>query len=459
MSGQLLYGSADQIAGRDSGGWGVLQSTGALTPEEGQALLDLVSVELPSTLPQFPSAEQLQRRAVRFRLDPIGDGYAVARSVEAGTDHTGRPGNVVTHGAVVAKEAGLRPADWFFSPGWLSPYGPRQIAEARLSDALAVPSGWAQTAAWLRAEPARTGRVRWIIDVALSLLMEHQQLLLVAPTAEEAARWVSMLSWLLDAATADQVRIRIGEDASSVAANLEKKPVIVTVTGADASLAKHRPVDVTWQLDANEAAETGLWRLPVGPRFPASKFTSLAVDLVYADQDVAAAVFAKRDEFIDRHVGSGRPLLVHDEVLYLQAAWLVTPHAQDLAREEPIREVLASLNGAVAAWDEFAGLAAELGVTVTTAATPEAPQDHDVYAMPDPSQVDPWQDLDDEPNPLVAALLGAATLAKEGVDVEALLAEGRIAERIDEHPEALRQAMRDIALALDPHANLSRGEG
>ena len=37
---------------------------------------------------------------------------------------------------------------------------------------------------------------------------------------------------------------------------------------------------------------------------------------------------------------------------------------------------------------------------------------------------------------------------------ERLLAEGRLADRIDEQPEELRQAMRDIVAALEPHATI-----
>ncbi|NHB85050.1 hypothetical protein G7085_11690 [Tessaracoccus sp. HDW20] len=149
----------------------------------GEALLRLTSVSMTSGLPQFPSSEQLAARPVRFRLDPSGDAYAACRSIEAGTDHTGRPGNVVSHCALIPAVPQARPVDWFFADGWVAPYGPRQVATATPPTALAPPGGWEDTAGWLRADPQRTARIRWIVDVAFSLLLDQQRVLLVAPPA------------------------------------------------------------------------------------------------------------------------------------------------------------------------------------------------------------------------------------------------------------------------------------
>ncbi|NHB85052.1 hypothetical protein G7085_11700 [Tessaracoccus sp. HDW20] len=65
--------------------------------------------------------------------------------------------------------------------------------------------------------------------------------------------------------------------------------------------------------------------LPTGHRFPASTVTDLAVDLVFADPATAAAVFGKRDELHERYLAERYQLLPADELLFLQAAWLLTP--------------------------------------------------------------------------------------------------------------------------------------
>lgn len=438
---QLVYGSADQIAGRLVGGWGVLHTSGHPTGQTQRELLRLTSVALASTLPQFPSAQQLEQRTVRFRVTPHAGGLFACHSVEAGTDHTGRPGNVISHCALLPPDPTLRPVDWFFSSGWVRPYGPRQIAETRLPEELPRPDGWAATAAWLREEPSRTARIGWIADVAGMLLLTGQRLVLRSSSVAEAARWASVLSWLLNSERAAQVRIRIGEDAHTIGEQLVDAPVIVCVTGEMPSHAlRGLPVlDTDWQLDAGEAAATGSWVLPTGQSFAASPLTGLATDLVFADTTVAAAVFAKRDELIARILTEGLRARIEHERLALQVAWLATAGAQPLARVEPIRHLLAELDPRVLAWDEVAALAAEVG-------EPASPEAHlDVYAIPD-DPADPWQV--DGPDPLTEALIGAAKLGAEGLDVETLLRNGTLTDHIEEHPAQRQPWLRAIATVL-----------
>ena len=437
MMQQFIYGSADQITGRQVGGWGVLRSTPDLAPDTRRALQELTSVAMPVTLPKFPSADQLAGRAVRFRLDPDGAGYLACRSTEAGTDHTGRPGNVVSHCARIDAVQGVRPVDWFFSPGWVAPFGPREIAEARLPDGLPRPRGWEDTARWVRSDPDRTARIRWIVDVALTVLLDTQRLVLVAPSTEVAARWASVLSWILESELAALVRIRIGEDPSSAVAQLNTGPVLVTVAAPldPASLRGLPQIDLTWQLDGDEAARSGKWLLPTGERIPASRSTALVVDLVFAEPGVALAVFEKRDELIARFTRAGHRLLVQHELLFLQAAWLITPGAQELARLDPIRQLLEAVGDDVRGWPEMVKLAAEIG---------RPTEEVDIYAMAE--EPDLWQARRYQ---IEQALISAALLGRSGVDVEALLDGGRLDEAAGEQRDpALGDAVRDLAAVL-----------
>lgn len=439
MQQQLVYGSADQIAGRSVGGWGVLHASAPLTPDIQRRLLALTSVSMPAVLPQFPSAGQLAARTVRFRVDPGPDASAACRSIEAGTDHTGRPGNVVSHCALIAPVAEARPVDWYFSPGWVSPYGPRQIADAVPPSELPVPGGWDDTARWLRDDPSRIARIRWIVDAACALLGEGGigRILLISPSAQEAARWASLVSWLLHPDAAGRMRIRIGEDARSAVEQLATPPVLVSVTDPlDPSTIRGLPqLDVTWQLDAAVANASGKWELPGGGSVPVTEFSGLVTDLVYADPVIARAVFAKRDELVTRHLSAGHPASAAPQLLLLQAAWLSTPGAQELARVDPIRHLLDALTDEQRGWDEIVALASETGGDV------------DVYAMP-PEPVDPWH-VDEEPAGVEAAVIAAARLGAEGVDIETMLASGRFVEIIEHQPEHQRQALREIAAALD----------
>ena len=437
---QLLFGSADQIPGRPTGGWGVLHESPDLAPDTAGRLVRLATVEMAPTVPQFPSQQDLAGRPVRFRLDFVRGEYAVCRSVEAGTDHTGRPGNVVSHCARIAPVDGVRPVDWFFSPGWLAPFGPRAIADAVLPAELAHAGGWDATAAWLREhDSTRMSRLRWIADVGLELLLQGQRLVLKAPTAAEGARWASVLTWLLDAQVASLVKLRIGEDARSIGEQIGLAPVIVGLTGdADPAALRGVPVlDTTWELDALAAERAGAWTLPSGQSFPARPATAIASDLAYALADVARAVFDKRDELVNRFRAADGDLQALHEGLFLQVAWLSTPGAQDIAREDPIRQLLAAFDDEVGAWPELVALAAEVGEQ------PLPPAPADPYGEPDPAEppaVDPVRE----------AVLAAVLLTRAGVEVEELLASGTLLANLEGHSDQHQAALRAIARVLPP---------
>lgn len=437
---QLIYGSADQIVGRPVGGWGVLHASPDLTADTQEELLRLVSVWLPATMPQFPSAQELASRSPRYRAEAHGDTALAAISVEAGKDHTGRPGNVVTHAARVPLEPRLRASDWFFAGGWVAPFGPMQIAQAVLPPELSRPDGWVGTAAWLREEPTRVARLRWLVDVAVGLLLQGQTVVLRAPSVPELVRWASALTWMMDADTAQRVRLRLGEDQSSLAEQISGHgAAIVGVCFDPEPGTVHGPyLDVSWKLDAASAASSLTWRLPTGQVLPATA-DHPAPDLVFASDETARAVFAKRDQLVTEMTG---PLASPArQVLALQAAWLLTPGAQEVAREAAIQQLVQALGPELSRRGEFASLAAELGPA--EASPPQA--DLDVYSLPPTSPGDVWEETED---PVRAAIIAAARLAEVGINVERLLDQGALLEFIDERPASHQKALRQIAAAL-----------
>lgn len=430
---QLIYGSADQIVGRPVGGWGVLHASPDLTAETQQELLRLVSVWLPVTVPQFPSAQELVSRPPRYRAEAQGATGLAAVSVEAGKDHTGRPGNVVTHAARVPLEPGLRVSDWFFADGWVAPFGPAQIAQASLPPELSRPDGWVGTATWLREDPVRVARLRWIVDVAVTLLLQGQTVVLRAPNVPELVRWASALTWMVDTDTARRIRLRLGEDQASLTEQIAGKgPAIVGVCFDPEPGVVHGPyLDVSWRLDAASAASSHTWRLPTGQVLPATA-DHPAADLVFAADETARAVFAKRDQVVAEMSAELAPPA--RQVLALQAAWLLTPGAQEVARETAIRSLVENLGPELSCRGEVASLAAELG---PAAASPQ--EDLDVYSLP---PTDPAED------PVRAAIIAAARLGGIGINVERMLDRGELLEFIDERPASHQKALRQIAAAL-----------
>lgn len=448
MTQQLVYGSADQIAGRVVGGWGVLHASPDLTAETQKALLPLCSVSMPQTLPQFPSSQELASRAVRFRVDPRPDALLACRSVEAGTDHTGRPGNVISHCALLDGVDAVRPADWFFADGWVEPFGPRQIADAVPPADLTAPSGWAGTAAWLREEPARVARVRWIVDVALTVLLSRGRLVLKAESTVDGARWASALSWLLPAPLGESVRIRAGEDARSVLEELATAPVIVTTSEAlDPATLRGLPV-VDTSLSLSD--DGGVWVLPTGERFSAAPPTQVAADLAFAEPEVAAAVFAQRDALAERHLADAGKLGLESTSVLLRAAWLTTPGAQALAREAPIKDLLNDADATMLAWPELEALAAEVGEPGVAASPAEV---DDIYSVADdPWAVDEPSQVTDAGDPLITALAAAALLGARGVDVAGRLREGTLLADIDQLDDDVARALRQVAAVADTAA-------
>ena len=125
------------------------------------------------------------------------------------------------------------------------------------------------------------------------------------------------------------------------------------------------------------------------------------------------------------------------EGLFLQVAWLSTPGAQDIAREDPIRQLLAAFDDEVGAWPELVALAAEVGEQ------PLPPAPADPYGEPDPAEppaVDPVRE----------AVLAAVLLTRAGVEVEELLASGTLLANLEGHSDQHQAALRAIARVLPP---------
>lgn len=98
----------------------------AVTPGVSAAVMreveDLTSYEPPRDLPADPPPAQLGRYPVAFSYAPGGAGGCItARTVFAGADYSGRPGNYFAHALVAGSAAdygGLLPAELWDAPLW-----------------------------------------------------------------------------------------------------------------------------------------------------------------------------------------------------------------------------------------------------------------------------------------------------------------------------------------------------
>lgn len=301
---QFTYGCSDGIPGRAAGGWGVLHRTSGLAPELEARFLTLVSDDLPSTLPDFPSRQQLADRPVRFRAfpDPSGSGTVICRSVEAGLDHTRRPGNVFTHAARVPRGEAFRAMDFWFSAAWLSPFGAEQVRLAVPAEELGLPpgAGFSNVAGQFQNEKLARS-LPWMIDALCYSVFARRQVAIVDPDPARCALWLGLLSWALAERTAFTLSFAIYEDLRTAPLMLDRAVLAVGVADEEiaASLGPRVLVlNPTWNPDDTQAAITGVWTLPSGATVRRTEWARVITDLVWADSDTATRAFQLRESLV-----------------------------------------------------------------------------------------------------------------------------------------------------------------
>lgn len=207
--GQLSYTSFDTA--EHTGGWQVKETSADLSTDEVQALTAGVrTVFRPAEpMPAYPTPEQLARGPRRLaygRLDRQRAGYW--HTVPAGSDSTGRPGNVFAHTMIdrSAADRSERPIQWWRSADWLCPYGPTAVAAAALPAAPPAP-GTAVTKASVVAfaldpDTWRLATLFVLLDAVAAAMAGGPPVVLGVESAESAAQWIGLVSFLMSAGTA-----------------------------------------------------------------------------------------------------------------------------------------------------------------------------------------------------------------------------------------------------------------
>lgn len=238
MSGQLSYAIADGVASSRQGGWGIVEIVGALSPAAQEALVRGRTVSLPQRATPFMSNAELAARPVRWRVVPSALAEPPAllawHSVEAGSDSTGRPGNVFTHAAELPVTRPTRPMDWAFSADWLSPYGVTEVSQARLPQRLGPPLVQLPFLAWLHGDTSMSlADVESTVSRTLPALVDGRQVVLVVPNNRDPIGLLDFISWLLPFDRSTQMRWATHEDSVSATDLVEQGFDVVTVERAD----------------------------------------------------------------------------------------------------------------------------------------------------------------------------------------------------------------------------------
>ncbi|MUL82873.1 MULTISPECIES: hypothetical protein [unclassified Mycolicibacterium] len=222
--GQLAYTSFDAVG--TVGGWQVKQTSGGLTPAETQALIAGVhTVFRPvDPAPDFPTSEQLEQGPRRLAYRHLEDGAGYWHTFPAGSDSTGRPGNVFAH-VLLDRAPDTHPRhraiERWRSPGWLRPYGATAVARAALPDALpglggavtkdSVVAFALDTATW------RLATLFALLDAVAAALAGGPPVVLGVRSPDSAAQWIGLVSFLMSPGTAAGMSFSTFDRAEQVA--------------------------------------------------------------------------------------------------------------------------------------------------------------------------------------------------------------------------------------------------
>ncbi|MCJ0906067.1 hypothetical protein [Rhodococcus sp. ARC_M6] len=212
--GQLTYTSFDRPTtgrGQVLGGWQVKDVAGELDETEQDAVRAGINTRLETVVapPAFPTQEQIESRPRRLHYGPLYDGdVAYWHSVPAGSDASGRPGNVFVH-VLVDRNPELpprrRPISLWHSSDWLIPFGAEQVLRAGLAAAAEFRSG---TVVDLRAvvefildpDVWRIGVLCVLLDAVHHAMHNGGTVVLGVENPDRGAMWIGALSALMSAA-------------------------------------------------------------------------------------------------------------------------------------------------------------------------------------------------------------------------------------------------------------------
>ncbi|BBZ36007.1 GAP1-N2 domain-containing protein [Mycolicibacterium confluentis] len=264
--GQLTYTSFD--AAGSAGGWQVKERSGDISAEEERGLVAGVrTVFHPDPpLPAYPTSEDLEKGPRRLAFGRLDTGAAAYwHSVPAGSDATGRPGNVFAHVVLDRRpdESPRRPIQWWRSGEWLRPYGPGPVAAAQLAptppepgvavtpdsviDFLLDPRHW------------RLGTLFGLLDAVSAAMDGQAPVVLGVDSPDDAAQWTGLLSFLMSAGTASRFSFSTFDRADGLAAAVRAGQHLIAMPRADLAALPPRVVAI------DDTATMSLGELGVEP--------------------------------------------------------------------------------------------------------------------------------------------------------------------------------------------------
>ena len=198
---QVDFTSSDSVPGTP-GGWGVKRAR----PEEAKTIHEQLISGADTRMPagddvgDFPTAEMLELRLRQLISRNIGADRVLTHAIAAGADATGRPGNVYIHAALAKGALPALGIEYWRSPSWLVPYGPRAVGDATLPES--IESGTSITrdsiARFLSEDPQRLDMLAVLTEAIFPAARSESVVILLANDSDEVARWIAALSYIRD---------------------------------------------------------------------------------------------------------------------------------------------------------------------------------------------------------------------------------------------------------------------
>ncbi|MGV9797679.1 GAP1-N2 domain-containing protein [Mycobacterium sp. NPDC003449] len=237
--GQLAYTSFDAVG--SAGGWQVKETSGELTPDETQLLIAGVRTVFRTVQPtlDYPTPEQLERGPRRLAYQRVeGGGAGLWHTFPAGSDSTGRPGNVFAH-ALLDRAPDLLPRsraiEWWRSEHWLRPYGAAAVSRAGLPLTAPAPGSAVTRDSVIQfvldPDAWRLATLFGLLDAVAAALAGGPRVVLGTESADSAAQWIGVVSFLMSPGTAAQLSFSTFDRADQLSPQSEH--VLSAVPTAD----------------------------------------------------------------------------------------------------------------------------------------------------------------------------------------------------------------------------------
>lgn len=438
--GQLTYTSFDTAA--HMGGWQVKETSADLSADEVHALTSGVrTVFRPAQpLPAYPTPEQLDRGPRRLaygRLDRQRAGYW--HTVPAGSDSTGRPGNVFAHALLdrAAGERSDRPIQWWRSDGWLCPYGPLAVSVAALPGEPPTPGNVVtkDSVVQFALDPGawRLATMFGLLDAVATALDGGPPVVLGVDSADSAAQWIGLVSFLMSSGTAARLHFSTFDRADQLTLARQSRQHLTAVPVEDLEFV---PDDV---VAISEHAMLSLGELDHEPHRTAdgraitvTPWSALA-QVVLLDAESARSVLDDIDHYAAQVADVG-----------LHPAW---PLAMSVAHRDEFADALTEAHAVIAAHSPRAASGSVVANTVAAV----------MRSALGTSTADAWKAVQDNDDGLAGDLAEATYLRRAVADEEWLSRPGRIPARdreADRHPPS-----RELGEAIESALAAARAGG